>query len=303
MESGRKLFGKPMKIIEKPDLTKLSTLKMGGTALAAYYLQDYRDLEDLAKIWPELGPEILIMGRGSNILFQDGTRQLCIIAWDKDHDPAVIKEIGDKFMILADAGISLPGLLRWCSGRGFSGIEQLAGIPGSLGGAIAMNAGSYGFETRDVLSSLTVWTPDSGIMELDMNDFEFGYRTLRLNHVSGPFIILKASLFLKKDDPKNIRARIRKYYFRKKSTQPILEKTAGCVFKNPVGFEPAGVLLEKAGFRGKTKGRVCFSPKHSNFLVNMDRGSSQSAMELISEARQEVQRIFGAKLELEIKVI
>lgn len=292
-----------MKIIKRPELTKMSTLKMGGTALAAYYVRDYRDLEVLAKIWPELGSDVLVLGRGSNILFQDGTRQLSIIVWDKKEDPVVVKDDGDKLVVLADAGINLPGFLRWCSGRGFSGIERLAGIPGSLGGAIAMNAGSCGVETRDVLSSITVWSPDSGIMELGMDDLDFGYRTFRLNHFSGPFIILKASLFLEKNDPETVRSRIKKYYFRKKSNQPILEKTAGCVFKNPVGFEPAGVLLEKAGFRGKTKGRVCFSSKHSNFLVNMDRGSSQSAMELISEARQEVERIFGAKLELEVKVV
>lgn len=271
--------------------------------MTAYYAQDYLDLETLAEIWPELGPDVLILGRGSNILFQDGIRELSIVVWEKNDHPIVIKEVEDKVVALVDAGMSLPGLLRWCAGHGFSGTERMAGIPGSVGGAIAMNAGSYGVEAGDILSSVTVWTPESGIMELETDGLNFGYRTFKITSAPGPFIVLKACFIFEKDDPWAVRSRIKEFYNRKKSAQPILENTAGCVFKNPDGFDPAGFLLEQAGFRGKTKGGVCFSDKHANFLVNKGNGSSQAALELITEAREAVLKIFGASLELEVRVV
>ncbi|MFP4236540.1 MAG: UDP-N-acetylmuramate dehydrogenase, partial [Desulfonatronovibrio sp.] len=209
----------------------------------------------------------------------------------------------DQVMVLADAGLNLPGFLGWCAGKGLSGLENLAGIPGSLGGAVAMNAGSFGTEIKDLLKSVTLWTPESGITEIHREDMEIGYRTFKLREIKGRFIILKVLLLMQRDNPGKVRLRMKDYYSRKKETQPVLESTAGCVFKNPSGFEPAGVLLEKAGFRGKVNGRVCFSRKHSNFLVNMGGGSSSAALDLISQARQTVQKMFGAELELEVKVV
>jgi UDP-N-acetylmuramate dehydrogenase len=292
-----------MKIIRNPDLKEMSTLKMGGRAKDAFYPRDYRDIEALGRIWPELGPDVLILGRGSNILFGDGSRQLSLVVWDKKDDPVVIKETKKWAVVMADAGMGLPGLLRWCAGQGLAGLERLAGIPGRIGGAIAMNAGSYGVETGDVLQSITVWTPESGVMDIKRSGFETGYRKFGLSNISGPFIILKACYLLQKDTPSAVRQGMKEYYSRKKAAQPILENTAGCVFKNPAGFEPAGALLEKAGFRGKARGGVCFSDRHSNFLVNIKNGSSRDAMELISLAREEVAKVFRVDLELEIKVV
>ncbi len=292
-----------MKIIQKPDLKNMSTLKMGGQALADYYARDYRDLEVLGKTWAELGPQVLIMGRGSNILFQDGKRELSIVVWDKKDEPVPVGEDGNKVQVLADAGMSLPGFLRWCAGRGLTGPERLTGIPGSLGGAIAMNAGAYGLTIGELLESITIWSPELGIMEVNREGFTAGYRSFELKELSGPCIVLKARLTFEKSISRDVRSGMKKYYTRKKNVQPILKNTAGCIFKNPPGFEPAGVLLEKAGFRGKTRGNVCFSSRHSNFLVNIDNGSSRDALELISQAGDAVQRLFGAGLELEVKVV
>ena len=292
-----------MKIVQRPDLKQMSTLKMGGQALAAYFPQDYLGLEALGKIWPELGPDVLILGRGSNILFQDGIRGFSIIVWEKRDDPVVTDGIEGKVMVQVDSGMSLPGLLGWCAKHGLTGLEGLAGIPGRLGGAIAMNAGSYGAETGDALKSVTVWTPDSGILEISRDGFEAGYRKFRLKYMPEPFLILKACFCFEKSDSVTVRSKMNKYYSLKKKSQPILKNTCGCVFKNPDKLEPAGLLLEKAGFRGKTRGGVCFSAQHSNFLVNSGRGGSREALELISEARDAVLGIFGARLELEIKVV
>lgn len=289
--------------MRKPDLTMMSTLKMGGRAEAAFFPREYRDLEILTGIMAEHGQEFLVMGRGSNILFRDGKRNLVILVWEKKEEPQVVEEKGGKVRVFADAGLGLPGFLRWCSRLGLSGLEGLTGIPGSLGGAVAMNAGSYGVEIKDALTRVMVWSPETGIMEKSRDGFEAGYRRFELKDAVGRFIILKAGLVLKQDDPSAVRSRMKHFYMMKKSTQPVLENTAGCVFKNPDGLETAGSLLEKAGFRGKARGRVCFSQKHSNFLVNMGGGSSRDALELISRAREKVQRIFGVDLQLEIKVV
>ncbi len=292
-----------MKITLRPDLKSMSTLRLGGTADAAYHVQDYNDLEVLGKKWPELGPRVLVMGRGSNILFQENLKDLSIVLWGKKDDPVILNESGEKIKVMVDAGMSMPGLLRWCSARGLTGLENLAGIPGRVGGAVVMNAGSYGAETADALNRLTVWTPDSGIMEIDSAGFQAGYRSLDFTDIAGPFIIIKAGFILGKDDPARVKSRIRSYYNQKKNTQPVLEKTAGCIFKNPPDSHPAGFLLEKAGFRGKGRGGVIFSDKHSNFLVNKDRGSSQAALELISEAREKILEMFGISLEMEVEVV
>ncbi|MFO7727481.1 MAG: UDP-N-acetylmuramate dehydrogenase [Desulfonatronovibrio sp.] len=292
-----------MKIIENPELKTMSTLKLGGKARAAYYAQDYKDLETLGGIWPELGPEVLIQGRGSNTLFKDGKRDFSLVVWKKRDVSDVFVSKQGQVMVMADAGLSLPGFLGWSAGKGLSGLENLAGIPGSLGGAVAMNAGSFGIEIKDLLKSVTLWTPESGIMEIDKEDMETGYRTFKVRNIGRRFIILKVLLLMQRDNPRQVRRRMKECYLRKKNIQPVLENTAGCVFKNPKGFEPAGILLEKAGFRGKVNGRVCFSQKHANFLVNKGGGSSKAALDLISEARQTVQKMFGADLELEIKVV
>lgn len=292
-----------MKVLNNPDLSKMSTLKMGGHARAAYYAQDYNDLEYLAEKWPELGPEVLVLGRGSNILFRDGSRDLTLILWDRKEAPAVVEDGADRVKVLADAGMGLPALLRWCAGAGLKGLESLAGIPGKVGGALAMNAGSYGIETLDQVQRMTVWTPESGIADVHRGEFEAGYRSLKLEKLSAPFVIIKALFVLDREDPAKIRKTMREIYLRKKSSQPVTESTAGCVFKNPPGQPAAGILLEEAGLRGKSAGRVCFSSRHSNFLVNKGGASSTEALELISLARKEVAARFGVNLELEVKVV
>ena len=292
-----------MKIIQNQNLKMMSTLKMGGTAEASYYLELYRDLDALAAVWPDLGPNILVHGKGSNTLFLDGDRDIKLIVWAKKSRPVVTEESNSRVKVMADTGMSLPGFLGWCAGHGLSGLEGLAGIPGTLGGAVAMNAGSFGTETKDALEDLTVWTPEQGIFRLNRKGYETGYRQFKLTQPVGFFLILQAGFSLKKDQPEAIRKKMKKNYLRKKNSQPILESTAGCVFKNPDGFKPAGILLEKAGFRGKSREGVCFSAKHSNFLVNKGWGSSQAAIDLITEARESVFRLFGTHLEMELKVV
>ncbi|MFN2267554.1 MAG: UDP-N-acetylmuramate dehydrogenase, partial [Desulfonatronovibrio sp.] len=229
--------------------------------------------------------------------------ELCIICWSGRDDPEPLFERENTVRVKADAGLSLPSFLRWCARHGLTGLEGLTGIPGSLGGAIAMNAGSYGTETLDFVEKVTVWTPEDGIKEFSKDDIEKGYRKFSLKYAGKQYIILNSCFALKKSDPELIKLKMRDNYQKKKQSQPVLKSTAGCVFKNPEGHPPAGFLLEKTGFKGKTRKGVSFSNRHANFLVNINQGQSRDALELINQAREKVLESFEVNLELEVRVI
>ncbi len=292
-----------MKIVHEPDLAGLSTLKMGGRAAAAFYPEQKTDLEDLARSWNRWGDRILFMGRGSNILFTEDNRDLVLVRWQEARDPFILERGEQKSVIRVDGGCPLPRLVGWCAKTGLSGLEALAGIPGSVGGAVAMNAGSHQVEICRLVTGLKIWTPENGILTLSEGDFSHGYRYFSPDTEVDEFLIMSVEIRLFPDSPARVFERTKNYYLQKKKNQPVLAATAGCVFKNPDRGAPAGKLLDLAGYRGRRKGGVCFSEKHANFLVNMGRGTCVQALELIQEAGNNVQRIFGISLDMEILVV
>ena len=292
-----------MKIVHEPDLAGLSTLKMGGRAAAAFYPEQKTDLDDLAQSWSRWGDRIMFIGRGSNILFTEDNRDLVLVKWQEAGEPFVLEEDEKKAVIRVDGGCPLPRLIGWCAKAGFSGLEALAGIPGSLGGAVAMNAGSHRVEICRLLAGLEIWSPKNGILTLSEGDFSHGYRRFSPDAGVKEFLILSADIRLFQDSPARVFERTKNFYLQKKKNQPVLAATAGCVFKNPDQGAPAGKLLDLAGYRGRHNGGVCFSEKHANFLVNMSQGTCVQALELIQEAGNKVQRMFGVSLDMEILVV
>jgi UDP-N-acetylmuramate dehydrogenase len=184
-----------------------------------------------------------------------------------------------------------------------SGFEGLAGIPGTVGGAVAMNAGACGCETAPLLHSLRIWSPGTGLKNIFSGQWKFAYRYFGLTEIEEYFFILSASFCLTRASSNGIRQSMRLNYFKKKSTQPVLAWSAGCAFKNPSPELAAGKLLDEAGFKGKRLGGMAFSPMHANFLVNEGTGSASAAFELLEQARETVRRRNGISLHLEIKVV
>ncbi|MFW5730773.1 MAG: UDP-N-acetylmuramate dehydrogenase [Desulfonatronovibrionaceae bacterium] len=291
-----------MKVVDNPDLKKMSTLGLGGTAGQACYPASLDDLDSLSWIRPD-SEKVIILGRGSNTLFREGHKELTLIIWDKAEPPQITARQGQRFRVRVHCGQTLPSFLRWCAESGLSGLESLAGIPGRLGGAIAMNAGSYGTEILELIQKIRIWSPKTGIQDLGPQDIQAGYRSFSLKNNPGHYVILEADLILSRVTPEKVKRMIREVYLKKKSAQPVLERTAGCVFKNPVSGESAGMLLDKAGFRGRRLGGVCFSSMHANFLVNTGKGTSTQALELIQKAREKVRSMFGHDLQMEIRVV
>ncbi len=295
-----------MNIIYEPSLSKLTTLRLGGKAIALITIDDINHVEALPQTIKKLGSNIFILGAGSNLLANDGNLDLILLKSNFKSQPSFIYKENKDIHITVGSGISLPRLLGFCAKHGLSGLEGLSGIPGTVGGAIAMNAGSYGNETCKNLSSITIYTPEFGIMKLSDKDFSYTYRKFSLCNtlkINTWYLIIEATFKLTQISINGIKERMLHDFLKKKSTQPIKALSAGCVFKNPKDYEPAGKLLDVFGFKGKSKGDMSFSSMHANFLINNGKGSSMEAFELINEAKECIRKECGLILELEVKTL
>lgn len=288
--------------IPEPTLAERTTMRLGGKAIAELTPENMQDMRLLPEKIRSLGGKPLVIGRGSNLLAADHDLPLVLIRPKLKEKLEVWARSGDKIYVRAGAGVPLARVLRFCLRNGLSGLEGLVGIPGTAGGAAAMNAGSFGMDTGQVLHSLLVWT-ESGLTLLKQEDMQFSYRHADFRTLSGTPVILEVIFALTIDSKGAILSRMNLNFFEKKSRQPVTAWSAGCAFKNPADAPSAGRLLDEAGFRGREKGGIAFSHKHANFLVNTGKGSARAAFELMEEAQNAVFDKFGIKLEPEVRII
>ena len=205
----------------------------------------------------------------------------------------------DEVTIEADAGISLARLAVFAQQHGLAGLEFAHGIPGSLGGAVYMNAGAYGGEMKDVLTEVTALWPD-GVRHMEPAELDLGYRHSVFS--AGEGVVLGAVVHLTKDDPAAIRTRMDDMMVRRKTTQPLEYPSAGSTFKRPQG-NFAGTLIEKTGLKGLTVGGAQVSEKHAGFLINVGGATCADVLALIEEVQQRVFDASGVRLEPEVRVI
>ncbi len=295
-----------MQTLPGPFLSKRTTLRLGGRAQAELRVESPDDFDNLPKELEKIGGTPFVLGKGSNILAFDGELPVTIVSLSWPGKVKILREEEERVIVRADATMPLPHLLLWLATNGLSGLEGLTGIPGAVGGAVAMNAGSFGCEMGGCLQRVRVFTPVRGLAWLKPGEFNTDYRKFKVVdkalNGSGLFIISQVELEMVKDSHESIKARMRNNKNTKKATQPIEAHSAGCVFKNPAPDKPAGMLLDKAGFKGKRLGDVAFSEKHANFLINLGQGTSRQAMELIDMAKGAVSAEFGFDLEREVKL-
>lgn len=292
-----------LKVLPGPTLAERTTLRLGGPALAEVRIVSERGLDELPGRLEELGGRPMALGHGSNILAADGPLPVVLLRAPEGEAPETVFTSGDETVVRAGAGMGLPALLSWCARRGLSGLEGLAGIPGAMGGAVAMNAGSFGAEVGRVLERVLLYSPCCGLRWAGRDDVRLGYRFFAPRTVDVFFLVLAVELRLAKAEPEAVRAAMDAIWARKRASQPLAAASAGCVFKNPEGPAPAGKLLDDAGFKGRRLGGMAFSELHANFLVNLGGGTAAQAFELIQAAREAVAGRFGVDLELEVKVV
>lgn len=268
--------------------------RLGGSAR---YLFHPRDVDDLASLMARAGQEgvpFKVLGAGANVLVSDDGFDGVVVRLDSDAFRATTRR-GNSWNV--GAGADLPLLAHQCCDQGFSGLECLAGIPGSIGGAVRMNAGGRSGEFGDVVSEIETLRPDGCSETLTHDQIGFGYRHTEL----GDRIVLSARLALEKDDPDRVKGKFDELLQEKRRAQPLGDKSAGCIFKNPDGHA-AGALIDRAGLKGRRCGGAQVSERHANFIVAQEGATASDVLELIDLIRENVRTAFGVELEEEIDI-
>ncbi len=284
-------YGEPMK--------NYTSFKIGGVADIMVFPQDLHDLSNILKIAEEERISVFILGKGTNILVKDsGVRGIVVNLQRFDKIMVVSEEDNDETLLFAEAGVSLLRLLNFAATHNLSGLEFASGIPGSVGGAIFMNAGSFDGEIKDVIKSVRMMKMDGEVIEIDRNDIKFSYRNTRLPKG----IILGGAFGLHRGNNKKIKDKMKRLMEIRKGTQPVGAPSAGSIFKNPEGIA-AGEVIELVGLKGFRIGDAEVSMKHANFIVNKGKALAKDVLSLINIVREKVKKEKGINLELEVKVV
>jgi UDP-N-acetylmuramate dehydrogenase len=275
-----------------------TSLRIGGPAEVMAFPEDPVSLKNILLAAKAEQIPVSVFGGGTNLLVGDGGIEGIVISLKAFNRIEFTRETNDKHAVLyAGAGVTLAGLINFAQKNGYSGIEALAGIPGYFGGAVSMNAGSFGVEIKDVLVSVALMNMNGEISILKKDELNFSYRSSNLPEYS---IILSANVALNRDNPDDISKRIKEFLQKKRDTQPLGEPSAGCVFKNPEG-DAAGRLIDAAGCKGMRTGDVEVSMKHANYFINKGKATRRDFIELMEKVMLRVKEHSGVVLEPEIK--
>ena len=287
---------KPGKLSEP--LKKHTTFKIGGRAQLFFRPYDSEELRQIVRNARKRDLLVLALGAGSNLLVSDNGVRAAVVKLDS---PAFCKTSNVKNILEAGAGKPLNQLLSYCCTHGLSGLEFMAGIPGTIGGALAMNAGVCVGEKRlsigDLVESVRVLDYNGNIKILEGRKLKFGYRQSNLTK----YIILSACFKLNFKNSRQVQDKINDYLARRRNTQDDTGPNAGCIFKNPQG-DSAGRLIDACGLKGKKIGAAAVSLKHANFIINTGNASAKDVLDLIKLVKREVKKKYNIVLKPEIKV-
>lgn len=293
LDTLQRRFGDRFRLNES--LASHVSFRIGGSADAFVSARTRDDVVDAALAAERDGIPWLILGRGSNVLIDDaGFRGLVI----RNETNVVIVD-RESGIVQCDSGARLPTVGSQTAKSGLAGFEWAVGIPGSIGGAVVMNAGAHGGCLADILMSAEmlvglnreVWAPEA---------FDHSYRSSRLQ-ARRDAIVLGATLKLSPGDAREPLAKIQEFREHRRATQPT-DPGAGSIFRNPPG-QSSGALIDRAGLKGTRRGGALISPKHGNFIVNIDRASSDDVLWLIDFVRETVFRVFDVELHPEMEII
>lgn len=277
-------------------MKKHTTFRIGGPA--DYYLCPHstEELQKILQICRENKLEFFILGNGSNLLVSDkGYRGVVIQLWKNFSDI----ETEDN-TITVKAGALLSKVAAEALEESLTGMEFASGIPGTMGGAVMMNAGAYGGEMKDIIREVTVLTREGELLTLSKEEMNFGYRTSVVKEKG--YVVISAVLQLRKSDREEIRKVMDELKERRVTKQPLDMPSAGSTFKRPEGYF-AGKLIMDAGLRGFSVGGAQISEKHCGFVVNKGDATAADVLGLIGEVQKRVQEKFGVALEPEVKFL
>lgn len=277
------------------------TLQVGGPAKAIAIPASRTELQSLLAVLARLGVNWKVIGRGSNLLVSDAGYDGVIVMLGRKF-AAMEQRPGEKAgesRVRVAAGCSLMKLVNWCTAQGLSGFEFAAGIPGSVGGAVVMNAGAWGKEICENLVSVTFLRGTGTFVEKERNDLVFSYRHLETEGM----VVVAANFLLQAGNRQDIERNCAQAVRDRKEKQPQGLGNAGSFFKNPPGLPAAGKLIQDAGLKGVRVGGAQVSEVHANFLVNIGSATAQDFLELMLIVQEKVLERFGVRLEPEVHIV
>ena len=291
----RKL-GEQVEILVAEPMKNHTTFRIGGPADALALPKTPEEVAEVVRFCHEHAQPYYVLGNGSNLLVSDeGYRGLVLQLYRNFNDIQVNGET-----ITVQAGSMLAAVARTAYQTGLTGLEFASGIPGTIGGAVVMNAGAYGGEMKNVLKEVTVLTKEGEVLVIPAKALELGYRTSVIP--KNGWIVLGAVLQLEKGDQEQILARMEELKEQRITKQPLDLPSAGSTFKRPEGYF-AGKLIMDAGLRGFTVGGAQVSEKHCGFVVNRGNATAADVWELICEVKRRVKEMTGVELEPEVKLL
>jgi UDP-N-acetylmuramate dehydrogenase len=290
-------------------LSRYTTLGIGGPAAALVHPLGTEDLAALVIFARDNALPLLVLGKGSNLLVRDSGFPGIVVSLARGFSQcAVLGEQNGRILVEAGAGVSLMRLCRLAAKEGLGGLAFAAGIPGSAGGALMMNAGALGGSMSDVVESMALLGPDGRKEEIPASEARWSYRRMetpaRFAGSEGRYtVILSARFSLTPGNAGEIARETERLLALRRLRQPRGGKSAGCFFKNLPDGTSAGALIDKAGFRGRRLGGAMVSQKHANFLVNAGGATARDVLALAEEIRAAVRGRFGVELEAEVKTV
>ena len=284
------------RVFTEEAMSQHTTFKIGGPA--DYFLMPDKgeDVGRVIKICKEKEIPYFILGNGSNLLVGDGGYRGAVIQIYRNMSSVTVE--GNE--IRAQAGALLSAVAAAAKNASLTGVEFAGGIPGTIGGAVVMNAGAYGGEMKDVLTEVTVMNAEGDIFTLPTEELELGYRTSIIK--TAGYIVLEAKIRLKEGDPEVIRETMKDLTIRRTTKQPLEYPSAGSTFKRPEGYF-AGKLIMDSGLAGYQVGGAQVSEKHCGFVINAGDATARDVRTLMDNVRDIVYKKYGVTLEPEVKFL
>lgn len=294
----------PNQILLSEPLRSYTTLRLGGPADVLVQAHSTQDVQHALLCARECGVPVTILGNGSNVLVRDGgvRGMVLLIAEGFDDVAAPVQRKDGRYALTAQGGALLTKLSNAAANASLKGLEFAAGIPGTVGGAVFMNAGAYGGEMKDVVAQVTVCEKDGAIRTYSNEEMAFGYRRSAINQQADPGVVTSVTVVLEKGDEDVIRAAMREFNARRREKQPVTLPSCGSTFKRPEGYF-AGTLIDQCGLRGYRVGGASVSTLHAGFLLNDQQGTSADYLALMADVKRIVFEKTGVTLEPEVRII
>jgi UDP-N-acetylmuramate dehydrogenase len=275
-------------------LAPLTWYRIGGPARWLVHPRNPEELQLLARRCAENNIRVLVLGQGANLLVADEGVNAAVFMMDA---PCWKEFSATGTLLTAASGADMQAVARYCVRHGLAGLECMAGVPGTIGGCVRMNAGGKYGEIGATVSRVTVMSVEGEVFDRTRDDLVFSYRK---SNIAATFI-LSAQFELEQENPDDLVRRFKEIWMFKKNSQPLGSKSAGCVFKNPAG-QSAGALIDRAGLKGLRIGNAEVSQKHANFLVAHPGCTASDVLQLIDQVRLTVQQKHGVTLEPEVVI-